>query len=198
MTELIRTSQLHSGNHLRPQTMVISYSQLNFTCADTVTQLSAHNSGITTTPTRVTHCPPHSIDADLHSAFIRRPSINQSKGPIATTQSSCWKKAYFNWNFYVQRIWVHGQWLEAHILCKLWVGNSFFIGNTTTFIRTVNHFELHLCSWALTVECVASAHGLENVVKEGGGSWASLIAGLEYWMGRWNGKWNGISECRQL
>ena len=152
--------------------MVISYSQLNFTCADTVPQLSARNSGITTTPTRVAHCPPHSIYADLHPAFIRRLSINQSKGPIATSQSSCWKKAYFNWNLniYVQQICIHGQWLEAHILCKLWVGNSFFIGNTTTFIRTLNYFELHWCSWALAIECVASAHDLENVVKEGVGA----------------------------
>ena len=58
---------------------------LNPTCADTVPQLSAHNFGIIVIPTRVTHFPPHSIDTDLHSAFIRGSSTNQLKGVISTT-----------------------------------------------------------------------------------------------------------------
>ena len=70
-------------------------NMLNPTCADTVPQLSAHNFGIIVIPTtidiptRVTHCPPHSIDTDLHSAFIRGSSTNKSKGPKTTTLSGC-------------------------------------------------------------------------------------------------------------
>ena len=57
-------------------------------------QLSAYNISITVTPAIITHCPPHSIDADLHSASIRVPSISQSNSSMAT--ASCWQKWHSN------------------------------------------------------------------------------------------------------
>ena len=63
-----------------------------FTCVDTVPQLSAHNSGIIVIPAIWTHCSPHSIDADLHSASTPQRSINQTKAPISAMSSSCEEK----------------------------------------------------------------------------------------------------------
>ena len=55
-----------------------------------------------------------------------------------------------------------GMSMELISLCKLRVGNSSFIDNTSIC--------LYLCGCALTVEYVASAHVLEDVVKEGVGA----------------------------
>ena len=62
------------------------------TCVDTVPQLSTHNSGIVVIPASTTHCSPHSIDADLHSACTLNWSINQTKCFISAALDSCGEK----------------------------------------------------------------------------------------------------------
>ena len=52
-------------------------------------QLSAHNTGIIGIPSIITNCPPHSIDADLHSACTLQRSINQTHSSISATLGSC-------------------------------------------------------------------------------------------------------------
>ena len=52
-------------------------------------QLSAHNPGIIGIPVIITHCSPHSIDADLHSACTLQRSINQTHCSISATLGSC-------------------------------------------------------------------------------------------------------------
>ena len=51
-------------------------------------QLSAHNHGIIVIPAIITHCSPHSIDADLHSASTLQRSIDQMKCSICATLRS--------------------------------------------------------------------------------------------------------------
>ena len=50
--------------------------QLTSSCVDIVPKLPAHDSGNIVIPVITTHCPPHSIDADLHCASILNWSIN--------------------------------------------------------------------------------------------------------------------------
>ena len=52
-------------------------------------QLSAHNSCIIVIPTIITHCPPYSIDADLHSACTLQRSISQAHSSISAALRSC-------------------------------------------------------------------------------------------------------------
>ena len=59
-----------------------------YTCIDTIPQLSAHNPGIIDIPTIITHCPPCSIDADLHSACTWQRSASQTHSSISTTLGS--------------------------------------------------------------------------------------------------------------
>ena len=64
-------------------------NELTFTSIHTVPQLSAHNSGIIFIPVIITHCSPHSIDADLHPASTLQRTINQAKCSISATVESC-------------------------------------------------------------------------------------------------------------
>ena len=50
-----------------------------------IPQLSAHNSGIIVIPATITHCSPHSIDADLNPASTLYWSISQTKCFISAT-----------------------------------------------------------------------------------------------------------------
>ena len=58
-------------------------NELTFICVHIVSQLSAHNSGSIVIIAIMTHCSPHSIDADLHPANTLHWSINQTKCSIS-------------------------------------------------------------------------------------------------------------------
>ena len=70
-------------------------NSLTFTCVHTVTELTAHNSGkivipvITCLPASMTHCSPHSIEADLNPASTFQRSIDQTNCSINAILDSC-------------------------------------------------------------------------------------------------------------
>ena len=72
-------------------------NELTSTCVDTVPQLSAHNYGIIDIPVTITHCSPHSIDADLHPASTLQRSINQTNCFIGATWGSCGNNYICSW-----------------------------------------------------------------------------------------------------
>ena len=61
---------------------------VNSTCVGTVSQLSAYHSGFIATPSNITHCPPQSIDADLHPASTWQRSTAQPHSSISATVGS--------------------------------------------------------------------------------------------------------------
>ena len=78
------------------------WNQLTSSCINIVPQLSAYYSGILYVPPIITHCSPHSIEADLHPASSLYWSINQAKSSISTTLGSCGEKeenivSHFTW-----------------------------------------------------------------------------------------------------
>ena len=83
-THLQPTGQIDGQN----DNSVLTVHQLTSTQVDTVPQLSAYNSGIIAIPPIMTHCSPHSIDTDLHSASTLYWSINQTKCSISAKLDS--------------------------------------------------------------------------------------------------------------
>ena len=80
-TTLNNATKYHKGNIW----LLTIYFPMNFTWVHTVSQLSAHHSGIIIIPVIITHCSPQSIDADLHPASTLYWSINQTKCSISAT-----------------------------------------------------------------------------------------------------------------